>query len=346
MYFLQQHPDRSTIINGEEFLFFSGYSYLGMSYVPGFINLIKEGMDKYGVLFPSSRISNTRLSLHKLFEEKMAAFTSMQECVSFSSGYLSGITIAAILSDHPHLFVSPQAHPAITPPGKHAVLNFADWKNQLLDFTQKQKPAEIAIISDSVNTSNGAINNFSFLTEIPSAVKIICLVDDSHGFGLLGKNGEGIISTLPVQPNIEYILSCSLSKAFHLQGGIVCCSSHWADKVRQQHSYTGSTPVMPAFAHTFINASLLYDAQRKKLYDNIHSLAEKTKHLSYVNNYGLPIFALHSSLTEEVFRPGKIIISSFGYPDPDNDKNNRVVLNALHTEADLVKLTNTILEKI
>lgn len=346
MYFLDQKPGRTAIIDGEEFLFFSGYSYLGMSYVEKFTSLIKEGMDKYGLLHPSSRISNTRLSLYKPFEEKIAALMGMETCISFSSGYLSGHTIASVLSNHPFLFVSPYAHPAVTPAGKSSSVEFEVWKKEIFQSIEKNKPKEIAIITDAINTSIGKVHDFSFLKEVPESVKVICLVDDSHSLGLIGKKGEGIISVLPRLPNVEYIINSSLSKAFHLEGGVICCSAYWADKIRQQHSYTGSTPIMPAFAYTFLQADALYAEQRKKLYHNISSLAEKIKGLDYVNHYGLPIFVLHSSLTEEVLRPDKIIISSFGYPDPDNDKNNRVVLNALHTENDLASLALALRSKV
>jgi 7-keto-8-aminopelargonate synthetase-like enzyme len=58
-------PGRTALIKGKEYLFFSGYSYLGMQQVPEFAALVKEGIDKYGWLFPSSRISNTRLKFLK-----------------------------------------------------------------------------------------------------------------------------------------------------------------------------------------------------------------------------------------------------------------------------------------
>ncbi len=62
-------PGRTCMIDGKEFLFFSGYSYLGMNHVKKFKDFVKEGIDKYGILFPSSRISNTRLKLYEKFEK-------------------------------------------------------------------------------------------------------------------------------------------------------------------------------------------------------------------------------------------------------------------------------------
>ena len=72
MFTLNDTPGRTAIANGKEYLFFSGYSYLGMSHVPEFAELIKEGIDKYGWLFPSSRISNTQLELFTQFEAKLS----------------------------------------------------------------------------------------------------------------------------------------------------------------------------------------------------------------------------------------------------------------------------------
>ncbi len=69
---LSQLPGRTAIINNEEYLFFSGYSYLGLGLNKEFTSLVKEGIDKYGVVYPSSRISNTPLDLYTEFEEKLA----------------------------------------------------------------------------------------------------------------------------------------------------------------------------------------------------------------------------------------------------------------------------------
>ena len=342
MFYLNQQPGRTVTIDGEEYLFFSGYSYLGMSHVPGFVHLIKEGIDRYGIVYPSSRISNTRLSLYPRFEEKLSVLTGMEETISFSSGYLSGQAIAAVLATHPFVFLSPEAHPAVTWQAHTTALAYTEWKEQVLQTIHRQKPAEVVIIFDSIHTGKGCINDLSLLDEIPASVKIICLVDDSHGIGLLGPNGEGIIHQLPKKENIEYILTYSLSKAFHLQGGAVSGPAHWITKIKAHTIHAASTPILPAFAHAFLEAGKLYTQQRHQLYHNIQSLAQKLAQQHYVNHHGLPIFVLHPSLTEEVFAPGKIIISSFGYPNPDLDKNNRVVLSALHTEDDLERLAGYI----
>ena len=341
MFELENTPGRKCIIAGKEFLFFSGYSYLGMNYVKEFTELVKEGIDKYGILFPSSRISNTRLKLYQKFEDSLSKLTGMQDSVSFSSGYLAGKTIADILSSHKNILVAPGTHPAINivASQKTNSTNFNDWKYEVVDLINFRDENEFVLLSDSVDILKARVHHFSFVENIRSFKKIIFLIDDSHGIGILGKNGEGIISQLPQKENIEYIISYSLSKAFNIEGGAVSCSKQWAEKLRQHPNYTGSTAINPALAHAFIKSKKLYAIQLEKLKKNITWLKKHLPHYILNHECDLPIFICEDERAEDFFYKNGIIISSFGYPDPSSKKINRAVINALHSKKDLKRLS-------
>lgn len=340
MFELDNTPGRKCIIKGREFLFFSGYSYLGMNYVKQFRENVKEGMDKYGILFPSSRISNTRLKLYEKFENRLAEITGM-DIVSFSSGYLAGKTIADILSTHKNILVATGTHPAINiATGQRTnSINFNDWKNEVVNLINFSDENEFVLLSDSVDILKARVHHFSFLENIRPFKKIIFLIDDSHGIGILGKNGEGIISQLPQKENIEYIISYSLSKAFNIEGGAVSCSKKWTEKLRQHPNYTGSTAINPALAHAFIKSKKLYAIQREKLKKNIAWLKKHLPHYLLNHDDDIPIFICEEEMAEELFYDNGIIISSFSYPDPTSKKTNRVIINALHTKKDLQRLS-------
>jgi 7-keto-8-aminopelargonate synthetase-like enzyme len=131
-----------------------------------------------------------------------------------------------------------------------------------------------------------------------------------------------------------------LSKAYHITGGGVSCSNGIASKLKSSPFYTGSTPISPAFIHAFLNGQLLYHKQQKRLQDNI------TRFISFIKDIPgicyhpeLPIFIL-PEIDADTFAKYKIIISSFAYPDALGKRITRVVLNALHTEEDLQKISN------
>ncbi|MEO5781718.1 MAG: aminotransferase class I/II-fold pyridoxal phosphate-dependent enzyme, partial [Ginsengibacter sp.] len=343
MFELDNTPGRKCLISGKEFLFFSGYSYLGMNHVKEFTEHVKAGMDKYGILFPSSRISNTRLKLYEKFENSLSEITGMNT-VSFSSGYLAGKTISDILSSHKNILVAPGTHPAIniTTAQRTTSTNFNEWKNEVVDLINFSDENDFVLLSDSVDILKARVHHFSFVENILPFKKIIFVIDDSHGIGILGNKGEGIISMLPKKENIEYIISYSLSKAFNIEGGAVSCSKEWTEKLRQHPNYTGSTAINPALAHAFIKSKKLYAVQREKLKKNISWLKKHLPDNILNHDADIPIFICEEETlstgqqgAEDFFYKNGIIISSFGYPDPTSKKINRVVINALHTKKDL-----------
>jgi 7-keto-8-aminopelargonate synthetase-like enzyme len=340
MFSLDDSPGRKCKVDGNEFLFFSGYAYLGMNHVKEFTDLVKEGMGRYGVLFPSSRISNTRLNLFEKIEQRLSTLTGMEDTVSFSSGFLAGKTISDILSTYKNILVAPGTHPAIDIKTDNPIssTNFNEWKNEVPYFINASDEKEFVIISDSVDVLKAQEHNFSFVKNIDSSKKIICLIDDSHGIGILGKKGEGIISQLSRKENVDYIICYSLSKAFNIEGGAVSCTKIWSEKIRQHNNYTGSTGINPSLIHAFLKSKKLYALQRKRLLKNINYLRKYLPASLIKHDLDLPVFVCVKDDAEELFYQNKMIISSFGYPDPSSTKINRIVINALHTKKDIQKL--------
>ena len=306
-------PDRTANINGEEFLFFSGYSYLGMQSVPAFKELLKEGIEKYGLLFPSSRITNTRLKLFEEAESLLASFTGMEDCVLVNSGYTAG-RIATSTFANELINLSP-SHPAI------------QRKNT------KENSSVFAV--DAVETLTANITDFDFIND--QKVNTL-IVDDSHGIGIIGNNGEGIITKLRNNSSTDLILTFSLSKAFHINAGAICCEKNHAGLYRQQYAYTAATPPSPAMLYAFIHAQHLYKQQLAILKNNMQYFQQLIKNLPVHFNAELPVFILPSSLNEAELYNQKIIISSFAYPNINGTKYNRIVLSALHTKEDMERL--------
>jgi 7-keto-8-aminopelargonate synthetase-like enzyme len=337
MFSLSNHPGRIAIINGKECLFFSGYGYLGMQDVPAFTALVKEGIDKYGWLFPSSRISNTQLAIFDEMETLLNKHLGTAETVCMPSGFSAGTVAATLYKGHPTA-ICPEAHPAINkiqqPPQ-----TFDKWAEQTLHaLHEKVFDKTPVLITDAVNPLTGEVNDMDFLHYIEKP--LIVIVDDSHGIGIIGEHGTGIASLLPKKANIEYIITYSLSKAIGMQGGAISCTNTLvANSIRQMHEYTASTSLSPALAYAFIKGQALYQQQRKQLLHNIARFRPMALTKSYItNDERLPIFVLPPHLDATYFARHQVVISSFAYPDMHGKKVNRIVLNALHTQQDLEQL--------
>jgi 8-amino-7-oxononanoate synthase len=320
---LNESPGRTAFLNGKEYLFFSGYSYLGMRYVPEFLALVIEGIGKYGWLFPSSRVSNTHLALYEECEALLSSITQSEDTVLVSSGFMAGKLATALWRNE--VFNLDPSHPAIQTNN---------------DRTSVNESHVLAI--DSVNVLNASITDFSFVNN--NEQKII-IIDDSHGIGLIGKNGEGICRALITNKNTSYVLTYSLSKAWNITGGAVSCSKSIADMLRTQPHYTACTPPPPSTLYAFAKGQHLYRMQRERLKNNISHFQSLIKHLDQIHfNTELPVFILPETIDEQKLFAKHIIISSFAYPDPKGKKIQRIVLNALHTKGDLEILADSMCE--
>ena len=342
MFSLHQTPGRTALVNEKEYLFFSGYSYLGINHVPDFISLLQEGINRFGAVFPSSRISNTVLGLYSNTESYLSDLTQKSDTILFQSGFTAGKAAIETLEKDTAIYQSPFCHPAIRI-NNNSSLTFTDWANQTVQIINSNQSLKTPVIlSDSLNQLTADLFDFSFLENIQQ--KVICIIDDSHGIGLLGKSGQGISYLLPNNKNIEYIITYSLSKALNIQAGAISCSiKSRADKIRKTSWYTAVTPPSPAMLFAFNQAKDLYSLQLSKLSlqkKQFQNMLVDHKEIKYHKD--LPVYILPEALDEDYFSERGIIISSFAYPDPSGKKINRAVINALHTQEDYEILTNSL----
>jgi 7-keto-8-aminopelargonate synthetase-like enzyme len=342
MFQFKHNPGRIVLVGEKEMLFFSGYAYLGMNHNASFIQKITEGIQLYGAVYPSARISNTQLELYAATEKYLSSLTQTTDTVLFQSGFTAGKAAIEIIPVNSAVFRSPVCHPAIKN-GNNSTLSFSDWTNETTQSINNNSFATTpVIVSDAVNPLTAEVYDFSFLNNIHQP--IICIIDDSHGIGILGNNGEGISSRLPQKENIEYIITYSLSKAINVQAGAVSCSNiNTASKLRATSWYAATTPPAPSMLYALLQSTEIYQQQRKSLQENIHFLQQLFATNSNIKFHPeLPVFLFQENLDEAHFAKHNIIISSFAYPNPQGRKINRAVVSALHTQNDLQRLAETI----
>lgn len=334
--YLDSKPGRTATVKGKEYIFFSGYNYLGVNADAEFTALVAEGTDKYGWLYPSSRISNTRLAVYEECEALLSKLTGTEDTVLLPSGFAAG----RVASSYHKGVVNnaPGSHPAILQ-HKSKLTDFNDWGNWVLQQSVKTKAdAPLIIASDSVNPLTATIHDFSFLKEAKSPV--VAVIDDSHGIGIIGDNGKGASALMPANDRLDSLFTYSLSKAYGISGGAISCSTAWAKKFKTVPEYSAVTPLSPAQVFAFNKGQHIYNRQRKKLMDNIVYFETCIKNLAGIQRQpGLPVFILPTFINESLFFDQGILISSFPYPDPKGKTLKRIVLNALHTRADLDRLT-------
>ncbi len=330
-------PGRTAQIEGRTCLFFSGFAYLGMHVSHTFRDQLAEGLARFGSVYPSSRIGNLQLRLYEELEHALAAHLHQQSAACFSSGYLAAQAAVTYAVSKGEVLYSPGAHPAIRYPGAQVPsCSWASWMDAVVEKINKGEDHQYVIVADAVNPLTAAINDFSALKTLQR--KTLVVVDDSHGLGVLGPEGEGIISLLPANGAIHYLITASLAKAYSLEGGMV--AGHAADiaAIRRLPMFTASTAMIPAYAYAFLQAQSSFANARKRLQKNILTMEGLAEGIAAISHQpGLPVFVLEDREEDvnEYLLGRDTIISSFAYPDPQGPKIHRAVLSALHTRADI-----------
>ncbi|HYG39667.1 MAG TPA: aminotransferase class I/II-fold pyridoxal phosphate-dependent enzyme [Cytophagales bacterium] len=334
-------PGRTTSINNKEYLYFSGTSYLGISHNQAFRELLFEGMNLYGSNFSSSRISNLQLAIFEEAENYLSEFIGTGSALTVSSGFLAGKILIEYLKGRGKFIYAPNTHPALTHTNSDFYSgDFDDWVENLIVYL-KEEQEDVFLISNSVDPLYAKPTSFDWISKLPKDKRITLIIDDSHGLGIIGEEGQGIFQRLSKTTEVDIVIVGSLGKALGIPGGVIAGSKKLIEGLKMTSAFGGSSPIIPAYLHAFTNAGEVYKEARKKLRKNINyfiNLLPKWSMFSFLPDF--PVFYTQDQKLYNFLFSKDILISSFPYPTPQDLPITRIVINALHEKEDLEKLSS------
>lgn len=339
---LHKSPDSSIRIIDEDFLYFGGTSYLGLQSHPDFQRILIRNIKHYGTNWGSSRISNVQLEIFDEFERSISAISGSEDAICVSSGFLAGQILAGYFSQKGYrLFSAPNSHPAIINGQSTLFSSYKDLEEAICE-NEYGKGDEIVLFLDSIDFSGGNYPHFSQLRKL-KLDDIILVVDDSHGFGLIGDNGFGLFKALGNLKCKELIVCGSLGKACATPSGVILGKAFRIQDLRTTEYYAGGSPPSPAALKSFIEAEALRTGLLQKLRDNIKFFKDNISPIFPENLLeDHPVFGYDDpGLTSALLKKG-IITTNFPYPSENSALVSKIVLTAAHSEADILNLCASI----
>jgi 8-amino-7-oxononanoate synthase len=335
---VNQFPDRIIEIDHEQYLYFGGTAYLGLSTNKAFQELVVKNILKWGTTYGSSRNANVKVTAYENGETFLANYIEAEAVVTVSSGMLAGkLVIDELKKQTDSFFYFDDAHTAIQADNSFPIFIDEKINSRLLD----NKEEKITILTDGVPSFETNPINLSILSEIPKNKEITLLIDESHSLGILGKNGCGIYSNINL-PIKRKIMVSSLGKAFGLTGGVIASDVSFINEIKKSAIFGSAAGMNPAFTQTLADASELYPKQHQKLIENLAFIDQKLiKNDSIKFDKSYPLIYLKDKNVIEILKENKIIIASFKYKQ-NADNLNRIVVTANHTKEDLDKLISVL----
>ncbi len=349
-------PGRTLNLNSEEYLFFSGTSYLGMGHQPAFRAALNEGLDRYGTIFSASRNNNLQLDIYEKTENYLAEWTGAEAALTVTSGLLAG-QLAVQSLPHQRFIYAPSVHPAIwknTPPRfrdntPQYQFNNYEYFAQEIAYIVAQDNTPVVICCNAIDPLKCTVHDLSWIAQLPDNQDITLVFDDSHAIGIVNttshstKDGAGNFEKFRqlAKANVKIIVIASLAKALGLPGGVILSDNATIQSIRQNPLFVGASPIVPAYLYAFLNAQQVYNEARNILRKNIQLFKKLSEsllpHFKFLENY--PVFYTDKNELYAFLLKHKTMISSFSYPQPTDPPITRIVLSALHTEGDVERLS-------
>ncbi len=345
---LSQPTGRTIHIDEQSYLFFGGTAYLGLLDNKDYIELFKEGIDRYGLNNGTSRTNNVQLGIYAEAESFMASRFGFQDAVLLSSGYLAAQVSVKSLVENRRVCYAPGAHPSLWIAEDPKVdLPFSAWKTRVIDEINNSSETNFAIISNAIDNLTPELFDFSDFQHLAEDKNVLFILDDSHGIGMLNKNALSTdLTALETAKNIELVVLASLAKGLGTDAGAVFGNAATLDKIRKHPIYMGASPSSPAALFALVHGNKIYEAAFDKLHQNIDIANSIFSSLDgYHNIPNFPVFTSHDPNLYRYLVQNQVLISSFPYPLPTSPLLNRIVVSALHEERDISQLAEILMSQ-
>lgn len=267
-----------VIVNGKSCISFCSNDYLGLANHPKVIEAFKRGADQYGVGSGASHLVSGHSRVHHQLEEELAAFTGRDRALLFSSGYMANLgVLSALASKGDYVFEDKLNHASLIDAGLLSGARFQRYLHNnmesLANFLEKSGDGNKLLVSDGVFSMDGDLAPLPELARVATKHDAWLMVDDAHGFGVLGKTGAGCSEHFDLAQAQLPILMGTLGKALGSYGAFVVGSEALIDNLIQfSRTYIYTTAIPPAIAEaTRMSLGLLQEEswRREQLHKNI-----------------------------------------------------------------------------
>lgn len=352
LYRTRRMIDDKNIVN------FCSNDYLGLAKNETVIAAFKNAADIYGVGSGSAHLICGHTKAHHALEEELAEFTGRERALLFSTGFMANVgTINALVGRGDNVFEDKLNHASLLDGGLSSGANFKRYPHadmQQLEKLLATTTGEKLIVTDGVFSMDGDVAPLNELANLTKQYHAQLMVDDAHGFGVLGKTGGGLIEELNLTPDDVPILMGTLGKAFGTFGAFIAGSETLIETLIQSaRTYIYTTALPPAVAEATRASLKIIIAEtwrREKLQALISQFkagaAQLNLPLMPSNSPIQPILVGDSlratQLSEQLLNAG-FLVSAIRPPTvPKNKARLRITLSALHDFNDVARLLETL----
>ncbi len=355
-------------VDGESLLSFCSNDYLGLANHPAIARQLKQGIDLYGVGSGAAHLVSGHSRAHHELEETLAEYSGRSRALLFSTGYMANLGIVnALMGKDDCVFLDKLNHASLI---DAALLSTAlsgsklkryphnDIKQLSRLLSKSSRPGLAAngseqrklVMSDAVFSMDGDLARVSQMSALCQQHNAWLMLDDAHGFGVLGASGAGIAEEYALGQEQLPVYMATLGKAMGVSGAFVAGSDALIETLIQKaRTFIYTTAMPPALAHALlmsIKISREESWRREKLKHLITYFRAGAEQLGLSLMDSLtpiqPVLVGNNDAalqTSQALQKQGILITAIRPPTvPKDTARLRITLSAGHEEKDIDRL--------
>lgn len=327
-YFRKIESDQDTVvtIDGRKVLMFGSNSYLGLTNHPEVKAAAIAAVEKYGTGCAGSRFLNGTLDTHIALEKALAEFAGKEDAIIFSTGFQVNLgTISCLLGREDYIIWDALNHASIIEGIRLSPAKSLRYKHNDMAALERRlqqcDPERIKlIVVDGVFSMEGDLCKLPEIVQLAEKYGASVMVDEAHGFGVLGDHGRGVCNHFSLTDHVDLIMG-TFSKSFASIGGFIAGSKTTINFIRHQaRSYIFSascTPAATAAAHKSLEIMLREPERVIALQEKTVYCLDRFRKLGFeIGNTATPIVPLFIRDNEKTFRVTAMLFEEGVFVNP------------------------------
>ncbi len=350
------------LVDGQPLLAFCSNDYLGLAGHPALVQALCAGAQEFGAGSGASPLVSGHSVANAELERELAAFVGLPRALYFCAGYATNVGIVpALVGEGDALHSDALNHACLIDGARLSRATIHRYAHGDLDALGralgKSGARRQLVITDAVFSMDGTIADLRALLALCERHDALLLIDDAHGFGVLGPQGRGTLAAAGLtgaNASRRVLYMATLGKAAGVAGAFVAGDATLVEWLLQKtRSYIFATAAPAALAQA-LRASLRVveaeDARRAHLRHLIarlrSGLAGLPWHLAPSTTPIQPLIIGGNQAALAVMdglRERGLWVPAIRPPTvPEGSARLRITLSAAHTEADVDRLVDAL----
>ncbi|GKS74736.1 8-amino-7-oxononanoate synthase [Acidovorax sp. SUPP950] len=356
------------LVDGAPMLAFCSNDYLGLAGHPALAEAACAGAREFGVGSGGSPLVSGHSAANAALEADLARFVGLPRALYFYAGYATNAGIVpALVGEGDALFSDALNHACLIDGARLSRARIHRYPHAdlaALEAALASSPARRKlVITDAVFSMDGDVADIPALLALCERHDALLLLDDAHGFGVLGPQGRGALAEaglVGAQASRRVLYMATLGKAAGVAGAFVAGDDALIEWLLQKtRSYIFATAAPPLLARA-LQASLALieaeDSRREHLARLVQRLRDGLAPRLQGTHWQLgesrtAVQAVVIGANDEALaameglRQRGLWVPAIRPPTvPEGTARLRIALSAAHTEADVDRLLQALAE--